>query len=194
MEFSIKLIITLLTFTILLSSIKLNGQAFCKDIIACDNATDGEYTLLLKIRDPSRSGFQVLTIVPKGYTYTYHHPWTGKDMNFEIKHKIIGVVSLDDKIPNIVKPGMMFSTAGLAFGDADTLSNWKNPTRPAWDDFDWLRYACQEANTEQEAVSLLTEENNRYIRSSDFLGFILFISILFIILVIIIFSYRKVKK
>ncbi len=135
-----------------------NSTQACKDIIACGDATDGDFNLLLKVRDPSRPDYQVLTIVPKGYTYTYRHPWTGKEMNFEVKHKIIGVVSSGDVIPNIVKPGMCFTDAGLAFGDADTITNWKNPTQNAWDDFDWIRYACQTADNEKEAVSLLTED------------------------------------
>jgi len=154
-------IIRLKILTILLISIFVilsNNVQGCKDIIACNNATKGDYNLLLKVRDPSRPDFQVLTIVPKGYQYTYHHPWNGKAMNFKIKHKIIGVVSKGDSIPNIVKPGMCFTDAGLAFGDADTLSNWKNPTKYGWDDFDWIRYSCQSAENEQEAVRLLTED------------------------------------
>ena len=39
----------------------------CKDIIACGNSTAGDYNLLLKVRDPSRPGLQVLTIVPENY-------------------------------------------------------------------------------------------------------------------------------
>ena len=60
----------------------------CKDIIAVDNATDGDYNLLLKVRDPSRLGPQVLCIVPEGYEYTYHHPWTGKSMEFTVDQNI----------------------------------------------------------------------------------------------------------
>ena len=48
----------------------------CKDIVACGDSTAGDYNLLLKVRDPSRPGVQVLCIVPEGYEYTYHHPWT----------------------------------------------------------------------------------------------------------------------
>ena len=114
----------------------------CKDIIACGDATAGDYNLLLKVRDPSRPGLQVLCIVPEGYEYTYRHPWTGKDMKFETKHKFIGVATEGDTIPNIVKAGMSLSDAGISYGDADTGSNWKNPTRYAWDDFDWILYAC----------------------------------------------------
>ncbi|GAF73289.1 unnamed protein product, partial [marine sediment metagenome] len=36
--------------------------------------------------------------------------------------------------------------------------NWKNPTRNAWDDFDWMRYACEKADDEDEAVELLTKD------------------------------------
>jgi len=151
----LKIVTIILISLFLILTINVQG---CKDIIACNNATKGNYNLLLKVRDPSRRDFQVLTIVPKGYQYTYHHPWTGKTMDFEVKHKIIGVVSKGDIIPNIVKPGMCFTDAGLAFGDADTLSNWKNPTKYGWDDFDWIRYSCQSADNEQEAVKLLTED------------------------------------
>ena len=130
----------------------------CKDIVACGDATAGDYNLLLKVRDPSRPDLQVLCIVPEGYEYKYHHPWTGKPMSFKTRHKYIGVASIDDIIPNIVKAGMVLTDAGIAFGDADTGSNWKNPTKNAWDDFDWIRYACQEADDEDEAVTLLTED------------------------------------
>ncbi len=131
----------------------------CKDIVACGDATAGDYNLLLKVRDPSRSGLQVLCIVPEAYEYTYRHPWTGKDMKFETKYKFIGVVTEGDAIPNIVKAGMTLSHAGIAYADSDTGSRWINPTRNAWDDFDWIRYACQTANTEDEAVQLLTEDS-----------------------------------
>jgi len=148
-----------LVFVILMCStiiLSFNVTA-CKDIIACGDATDGDYNLLLKVRDPSRSGFQVLSIVPKGYEYTYHHPWTGNSINFTVRHKFIGVATIYDTIPNIVKNGMSFSDSGLAFGDADTDSIWKNPTKNAWDDFDWMRYACQQADDEDEAVELMTK-------------------------------------
>jgi hypothetical protein len=98
----------------------------------------------------------VLCIVPEGYEYTYNHPWTGRPMFFETKHKFIGVATKNDTIPNIVKAGMTLSNSGIAFGDADTNSNWINPTRYAWDDFDWIRYACEIADDEDEAVSLMT--------------------------------------
>ena len=130
----------------------------CKDIIAARDATDGDYNLLMKVRDPSRPGLQVLCIIPKGTKYTYHHPWTGKKMEFESFHKYIGVATKGDTLPNIVKAGMSLSDVGLAYGDADTGSNWKNPTRHAWDDFDWMRYACEKADNEDEAVKLLTKD------------------------------------
>jgi predicted nucleic acid-binding protein len=53
---------------------------------------------------------------------------------------------------------MVLTDAGLAFGDADTQSQWVNPTKNAWDDFDWIRYACQTANNDEEAITLLTNE------------------------------------
>ena len=147
------LIIFLLSNVVL--SINVKG---CKDIVAVGDATDGDYNLFLKVRDPSRPGLQVLCIVPKGYEYTYRHPWTGKSIEFKVDRKFIGVATKEDTIPNIVKAGMVFSDSGLAFGDADTNSNWKNPTKNAWDDFDWIRYACEKAEDEDEAVDLLTED------------------------------------
>ncbi|RLF31995.1 MAG: hypothetical protein DRM98_04635, partial [Thermoplasmata archaeon] len=137
-------------------AVSFNVKA-CKDIVACGDATDGDYNLLLKVRDPSRPGLQVLCIVPQGYKYVYHHPWTGKPMNFETLHKYIGVATEDDVIPNVVKSGMTLNSMGLAFGDADTVSGWINPTKHSWDDFDWIRYSCERADTEDEAVMLLTK-------------------------------------
>lgn len=130
----------------------------CKDIMACGDATEGEYNLLLKVRDPSRPGYQVLCMVPEGYEYVYHHPWSGKNISFKVFHKYIGVTSIDDVPPSIVKAGMALSDRGLAFGDADTQSRWINPSTFAWDDFDWMRYACQLANSTEEAVNLLTND------------------------------------
>ncbi|KYK24468.1 hypothetical protein AYK24_06175 [Thermoplasmatales archaeon SG8-52-4] len=130
----------------------------CKDIVACGDATEGDYNLLLKVRDPSRPGLQVLCIVPEGYEYQYHKPWTGKSLTFKVLHKYIGIVSKGDAIPNTVKAGMSLSNAGIAYGDADTSSKWINPTKKAWDDFDWIRYACEKANTEDMAVDLLTKD------------------------------------
>jgi len=150
-------IITVIFATILFFNVVLSCTTKgCKDIVACGNSTAEDYNLLLKVRDPSRPGLQVLCIVQEGYEYTYHHPWTGKPMDFETKHKFIGVATKNDTIPNIVKSGMALSDSGIAFGDADTNSNWKNPTKYAWDDFDWIRYACEIADDEEDAVSLLT--------------------------------------
>lgn len=130
----------------------------CKDIVVASTATAGEYSLLLKVRDPSRDGLQVLCRVPTGTQYTYHHPWTGRPWDFLSTHTFIGVATQGDTLPNIVKAGMVLTDAGLAFGDADTLSQWVNPTKNAWDDFDWIRYACQSASNEEEAIDLLTTQ------------------------------------
>lgn len=152
-------IFSLILVLIIISNFLLSINAgACKDIIACGDATEGDYNLLLKVRDPSRSGFQVLCIVPKGYEYSYRYPWTGKPMNNKVLNKIICVTTKNDIIPNIVKAGMAFSKAGLSYGDADTNSGWINPTKYAWDDFDWIRYACEKASTEEEAVNLLTKD------------------------------------
>ena len=149
-----------LIFAVLLFSnffISYNVEA-CKDIVACGDATEGDYNLLLKVRDPSRPGLQVLCIVPEGYEYTYHRPWTGKPMDFKTNNKYIGVATKGDTIPNIVKAGMSLSEAGISYGDADTGSNWINPTKHAWDDFDWIRYACEKAKDEDEAIFLMTKD------------------------------------
>ena len=135
----------------------INLQA-CKDIIAVGDSTDGEYNLLIKVRDPTRQGPQVLVIVPEGQTYTYPHPWTAKPMDFTVDQKYICVTTKGDTYPNIVKPAMALSASGLAYGDADTNSFRNNPTKYGWDDFDWIRYACQTAETEDEAVELMTED------------------------------------
>jgi hypothetical protein len=152
-------IVSILFVTLFFSNILLtyNVEA-CKDIVACGDATAGEYNLLLKVRDPSRSGLQVLCIVPEGYEYTYRYPWTGKPLKGKVMHKFIGVATEGDTIPNIVKAGMTLTDAGLAFGDADTDSRWINPTKHAWDDFDWIRYACEKADNEDHATSLLTKD------------------------------------
>jgi hypothetical protein len=128
----------------------------CKDIIITPAATAGDYSLLLKVRDPSRPGLQVLCRVPKGTQYSYHYPWSGRPWDFVVNHTYIGVATQGDTLPNIVKAGMVLTDAGIAFGDADTLSKWRNPTKNAWDDFDWVRFACQSADSEDEAISLLT--------------------------------------
>jgi hypothetical protein len=153
------LLINISIIVILFSNIFISfNVTACKDIIACGNSTESDYNLLLKVRDPSRPGLQVLCIVPEGYEYQYYHPWTGDKMSFSTQHKYIGVATKGDTIPNIVKAGMSLSEAGLAYGDADTNSRWINPTRYAWDDFDWIRFACEKAKTEEEAVDLLTQK------------------------------------
>ncbi len=133
------------------------GATACKDIIAAGDATPGDYNLLLKVRDPSRPGLQVLCMVNESYRYTYHTPWLGRDMAFTTDHKFIGVATEGDVPPNTVKPGMAMSDAGLTYGDADLPSYWRNPSPHAWDDFDWIRYACQTAATEQQAVDMLVK-------------------------------------
>jgi hypothetical protein len=152
------LILIFFTILLVLNIFSILNISACKNIIAVDNSTEGDFNLLLKVRDPSRPGLQVLTIVPKGYEYSYHHPWTGKSMNFKVENKFIGVVSHGDSIPQIVKPGMALTEKGLGFGDADSGVMWINPTKYGWDDFDWIRYACQTADYEEEAVSLLTKD------------------------------------
>lgn len=133
------------------------GVNACKDIIATNDTTAGDYSLLLKVRDPSRLGLQVMCIVDKGYEYEYHHPWNGNDMHFVTHHKYIGVATEGDVPPNDIKVGMALNDAGIAYGDADAPSYWVNPTRYAWDDFDWIRYSCQNASNEEEAVDYLIE-------------------------------------
>ena len=154
-SYIISIILISILFLNIVTAVNVKG---CKDLVAVGNATSGDYNLLLKVRDPSRIGAQVLCIVPEGYEYTYHYPWKNKPMDFVVKHKFIGVATKSDTIPNIVKAGMALSDSGIAYGDADTMSNWKNPTRHAWDDFDWIRYACQKADDEDEAVSLMTKD------------------------------------
>jgi hypothetical protein len=78
-------------------------------------------------------------------------------MSFITDHKYIGVASEGDVIPDIVKAGMALSDSGISYGDADSDSNWKNPTKYAWDDFDWIRYACEKADDEDQAVNYLTK-------------------------------------
>jgi hypothetical protein len=152
-------VLTVVFLTTLLISIAYFpvGTA-CKDIIATTQATGADYTLLLKVRDPSRPGLQVLTRVPKGTTYTYHYPWSGRPWDFIVNHTYFGVATRGDTLPNVVKAGMTLSDAGLAFADADTASGWVNPTKNAWDDFDWIRYACQTADNEQQVRTLLTTD------------------------------------
>jgi len=152
-------ILTVFLLAIFLASIvRIPIGESCKDIIATPQATGVDYSLLLKVRDPSRPGLQVLTCVPRGTTYTYHHPWTGQQWDFTVAHTFFGVATKGDTLPSIVKAGMVLTDAGLAFGDADTPSNWINPTKNAWDDFDWIRYACQTADNEQQAITFLTTD------------------------------------
>jgi len=152
-------VLTVVVLALLLTSLTyFPGASACKDIVATTQATGADYSLLLKVRDPSRPGLQVLTRVPKGTTYTYHHPWSGKPWEFTVKHTFFGVATQGDTLPNIVKAGMTLSNAGLAFADADTASGWVNPTNNAWDDFDWIRYACQTSDDETDAVTLLTTD------------------------------------
>ena len=158
MHYSSKTVFGLASLFLVIFLFSANTVNACKDIIATGESTKGNYNLLLKVRDPSRPGLQVLTHIPKGYEYTYHHPWTGKPISFQVNHSYIGVTSEQDIPPNIVKSGMTLTAAGLAFGDADSVSRWINPTRYAWDDFDWIRYSCEQSNTESEAVHLLTVE------------------------------------
>lgn len=133
------------------------GALACKDIIAVNEATAGDYNLLLKVRDPSRPGLQVLWKVDRGYQYEYHTPWRGRPVSYTVQHPFLGVATQGDVPPNVFKAGMTLSAAGIAYGDADLPSYWVNPSPYAWDDFDWIRYACQNASTEEEAVDLLLD-------------------------------------
>ena len=133
------------------------GANACKDIIATNDATAGDYSLFLKVRDPSRPGLQVVFMVDKGYEYDYPYPWGGRGMHFVTAHKYMGVATEGDVPPNVVKAGMALNDAGIAYGDADSPSYWINPTRYAWDDFDWIRYSCQNASNEEEAVDYLVD-------------------------------------
>ena len=154
----LKIISILLSLLIFLNTTIILTTKGCKDIVACGDATGGDYNLLLKVRDPSRIGLQILSIIPKNYEYTYHHPWTGETMKFKTIHKYIGVASKGDTIPNIIKAGMTLSDSGLSFGDADTNSFWVNHRKFAWDDFDWIRYSCEKADNEDQAVNYLTKD------------------------------------
>ena len=130
----------------------------CKDVIVVGDATAGDFNILMKVRDPSRPGPQVLCIVDHGYKYRYHLPdIRGDEKEYTVEHKFIGVVTKGDAPPNIVKAGIALSDAGIAYGDADSPSYWINPLRTSWDDFDWIRYACQSADDEDEAIDLLKD-------------------------------------
>jgi hypothetical protein len=159
----LNLTIIIVIFSSLL--IAYNVEA-CKDIVACGNSTAGDYNLLLKVRDPSRLGLQVLCIVPEGYEYDYHHPRSGEKISFTTIHKYIGVATEGDTIPNIIKSGMSLSKTGIAYGDADTNSKRVNPSKFAWDDFDWIRLACEKANDEDEAVEILTKEGVKQLHAT----------------------------
>ena len=148
----------IITFFFLSNFLFCYNVTACKDIIACGDATEGNFNLLMKVRDPSRPGPQVLCIVPEGYEYSYHTPWTGKQVSYRNEYKYIGIASDGDIIPNIVKAGMSLSETGIAYGDADTFSRWINPTKNAWDDFDWIRYACEKADSVDMAINLLTKD------------------------------------
>jgi len=154
-----KRILLSLLFLLLFLNLFINPEIkACKDVIACGDATEGNYNLLMKVRDPTKDTPQLLCIIPEGYEYTYHHPWTGDPMFFKNEHKYVGIVSKGQEIPNIVKAGMSLSDVGISYGDADTNSKWKNPSEYAWDDFDWIRYACEKADNEDEAISLMTKD------------------------------------
>lgn len=134
----------------------------CKLIMAVGNATKGNYSILLKVRDPARAGWQVLCHIPRGYEYDYHHPWFGYKLHFVVEHSFIGTTTLYDTPPNITKPGMLINDAGIALADADTISYFVNPSIFAWDDFDWLRYAAQYADNIEEAVKLLIDVVDKF--------------------------------
>ncbi len=129
----------------------------CKSIIAKGEATPGDYTLHMKIRDPSRPGEQVLFICEPGYEYTYHHPTTGEKMDFTVTNRVIGVATSGDTPPNIMKAGMALTDKGISYGDNDINLLYCNPSQYAWDDFDWLRYGYQTADSEDSSVELLVD-------------------------------------
>ncbi|MEA3557792.1 MAG: hypothetical protein U9R75_00905, partial [Candidatus Thermoplasmatota archaeon] len=134
-----------------------NDKLECKSIIAKGEATPGEFTLHMKIRDPSRPGEQVLFICEPGYEYTYHHPTTGEPMDFTVTNRVIGVATSGDTPPDIMKAGMALTDKGISYGDNDINLLYCNPSRYAWDDFDWLRYGYQTAASEDTAVELLLD-------------------------------------
>ena len=133
------------------------GPGECKSIIAKGDATPGDHTLHMKIRDPSRGGDQVLFICEPGYEYTYHHPTTGEDMHFTVENRVIGVASSGDTPPNIIKAGMALTDRGISYGDNDIPLLYCNPSEYAWDDFDWLRYGYQTADSEDSSVTFLVD-------------------------------------
>ena len=137
-----------------ISLISLPIVSACKDVVV-NNGTAGNYSLFMKIRDPSRPGLQVLFMANKGYEYTYHNPWKNEPWVFRLNHKIIGVATKGDTPPNAIKAGMMMSDAAIVYGDADSPTAYINPTKYAWDDFDWLMYAAENASSVDEAMSRL---------------------------------------
>lgn len=148
MRISVILVILVLLFPL---------ASACKDIVVMNNATLDDCNLFMKVRDPSRPGLQVLCMVDRGYEYTYQHPQKHYEASYEIQHKLLGVATMGDVPPDILKAGMLLSDADIAYGDADSPTLWVNPTKRAWDDFDWLRYAAQSAGHEDEAVDKLEE-------------------------------------
>jgi len=148
-------------------SYPLYYEGECKLVMAVGNATAGDYNLLLKVRDPARPGLQVLCHIPRGYEYDYHHPWLPFRMHFRVDRGFIGTTTIDDVPPAIIKPGMMINDAGIAIGDADTISYLTNPSPNAWDDFDWMRYAMQSAGDLDEAVRMLTEDGVKRMHASS---------------------------
>src|SRR4030042_572947 len=99
----------LFIFIFLFSIVIIPIGKSCKDIVITPVATAGDYSLLLKVRDPSRPGLQVLCSVPKGTQYTYHYPWTGQSWDFIVTHTFIGVATQGDTLPTIVKAGMVLT-------------------------------------------------------------------------------------
>ena len=153
-----KLIAAIMAFTIFL----IPFSSACKDVIVTNDFTKGEYNLLMKIRDPSRPGLQVLFIANKGCEFSYHNPWNNEPWIFRLNHKIIGVATKGDTPPNMIKAGMMMSDAGIAYGDADCPTLYINPTKHAWDDFDWLLYSAENASNEEDAIKRLKEVSDMH--------------------------------
>lgn len=61
-----KVLAYLLIFIVLFSVNIIPIGKSCKDIVITPAATAGDYSLFLKVRDPSRPGLQVLCRVSKG--------------------------------------------------------------------------------------------------------------------------------
>ena len=124
--------LSLLLFIFLL----IPGVHACKDIIATHDATAGDYSLLLKVRDPSRPGLQVLCMVKEGYSYNYHHPWSGKDMQFITNQKYIGVATEGDIPPNDIKVGMALNEVNVLSPDTGIQTD-QQVLIGKLDDFPW---------------------------------------------------------